>query len=129
MVIRNPCWPSGVLASMFWIGNEPLHGPLLGCKHLQAITMPVITDDVRLEHVEHILCSGTGVLDFAVDGEQSYYTWRGHENADWTIEGSGSIENDDEDRLVIYPAGEYFVCDISADREEGNSGPVRCRSE
>lgn len=91
--------------------------------------MPTITDDTRLERVEHILCSGTGVLDFAVDGEQGYYKWRGREDADWTVEDAASIENDDEDRVVVYPSGEYFVCDISADREEENSGPVRCWSE
>jgi len=91
--------------------------------------MPAITEDTRLERVEHILCSGTGVIDFAVDGKQSYYTWRGREDADWTVKGAGSVENDDEDRLVVYPSGEYFVCDISADREEENSGPIRCWSE
>jgi hypothetical protein len=91
--------------------------------------MPTITDDTRLERVEHILCSGTGILDFAMAGEKDYYTWRGNENAEWTAEGVASVENDDEDRMIIYPSGEFFVCDISADREEENSGPVRCWSE
>jgi hypothetical protein len=36
--------------------------------------MPVIADDVVLKRVEHILGSGTGMLDFAVAGESEYYT-------------------------------------------------------
>lgn len=91
--------------------------------------MPVITSDLVLDEVEYILSSGSGVLDFAVTGEAEYYTWWGTEDADWEVNGVGYVENDDEDRIAIYPAGEAFRCEISADGEEFNTGPVRCRSE
>jgi hypothetical protein len=91
--------------------------------------MPVVSDDIVLERVEHILASGTGTLDFAVEGESNYYTWRGTENADWTVIGVDRVENDDEDRLLLYPTGDFFICEIVADAEEGNRGPVQCRSE
>ncbi|WP_142860633.1 hypothetical protein [Salinigranum halophilum] len=91
--------------------------------------MAVITDDIVLDQVEHILGSGTGTLDFAVSDEQEYFTWHGVEDAEWSISGVGRVENDDEDRFIMYPQGEYFHCEISATTEEGNRGPVVCRSE
>lgn len=91
--------------------------------------MPNITENTRLERVEHILSSGTGTLDFAVEGEQNYYTWNGREDSEWTVEGIKTAENDEEDRLVFYPVGDYFTCEIGSEREEGNPGPVRCWSE
>jgi len=91
--------------------------------------MPSIAQPVVLEKVEHILASGTGILDFAVEGENDYYTWRGSEEADWEVENVGQVENADEDRFVIYPKGGYFVCEIDADGEENNDGSVRCYCE
>ncbi len=91
--------------------------------------MSTITEDIVLREVEHILGSGNGTLDFAVAGENDYYTWRGCEEADWTITDTGRIENVEEDRIVIFPEGEYFVCEIKADTEESNNGPVRCFCE
>jgi hypothetical protein len=90
--------------------------------------MRTISRDRVLERVEHILASGTGTLDFAVEGESGYYTWHGTTGADWTVTGVGRVENDDEDRLLIYPEGECFRCEITAESDEHNSGPVRCRS-
>jgi hypothetical protein len=90
--------------------------------------MTIITDDMVLEQVEYILASGTGTLDFAVEGESGYYTWHGTEDADWTVTGAARVENDDEDRFLIHPNGEYFRCEIAADGAEYNGGPVRCRS-
>jgi hypothetical protein len=37
----------------------------------------VIADSTVLDQVEHILASGSGTLDFAVVGENNYYTWHG----------------------------------------------------
>jgi len=91
--------------------------------------MPLISKETVLTDVEHILGSGTGTLDFAVEEENSYYTWHGVEDADWTVEGVERVENDDEDRFVIYPKGDSFTCEIEADGEEHNTGPVRCHSE
>jgi hypothetical protein len=88
--------------------------------------MPEVIEQMRLERVEHILASGTGTLDFAVEGEESYYTWRGTEDADWTVEDVGRVENVEEDRILLEPEGDYFTCEITADGEEHNSGPVRC---
>jgi hypothetical protein len=91
--------------------------------------MPQVSQRTVLEGVEHILGSGNGTLDFAVEGENQYYTWRGNEDAEWDVENVDRIENAEEDRFVIYPEGEYFVCEIEAEREEGNSGPVHCFCE
>lgn len=91
--------------------------------------MPLVSQETVLTDVEHILGSGTGTLDFAVAGENSYYTWRGVENANWTVEGVERVENDDEDRFVIYPEGDSFTCEIPAEGDEANQGPVRCFSE
>jgi hypothetical protein len=88
--------------------------------------MPSVAQPVVLEKVEHVLGSGNGILDFAVEGEKDYYTWRGSEEADWEVEDVAEVENAGEDRFVIYPEGEYFVCEIEADGEENNVGPVRC---
>lgn len=88
--------------------------------------MPRITDTTRLKRVEHILASGTGVLDFAVEGETGYYTWEGVEDANWKIQNVESVENDSEDRFFLYPEGDYFTCEIEADGEENNQGSVRC---
>ena len=91
--------------------------------------MPIITSDLVLDEVEYILSSGTGTLDFAVRGEDDYYTWWGTEEADWKVDGVEHVENDSEDRLILYPVGGTFSCDISADGEEFNTGPVRCISK
>ena len=88
--------------------------------------MGTIASDTRLERVEHILGSGTGTLDFAIEGESEYYTWHGKEDADWEIEKVSLVENDTEDRFVIYPDSEYFICEIEASDEEENVGAVRC---
>lgn len=87
--------------------------------------MPVITDDILLERVEYISGSGSGTLDFAVEGEDSYYTWHGREGAEWTIEDVARVVNTDEDRFEIYPES-VFTCEISADGEEHNEGPIHC---
>jgi hypothetical protein len=99
------------------------------CDGVQSKIMPVITSDRVLENVEHILSSGSGVLDFAVSGEDEYYTWWGTEKSDWEISGVGHIENAEEDRIAIYPTGDTFYCELSASGEEFNTGPVRCVSE
>lgn len=91
--------------------------------------MPTIASSVTLEAVEHIEASGSGVLDFAVRGDDATYTWWGVEDADWSVEGVASVENIEEDRIIIYPSGDSFVCQITADGEEGNTGPVTCVSE
>ncbi|MDL0120494.1 hypothetical protein PNQ29_12265 [Halobacterium salinarum] len=80
-----------------------------------------ITQTTQLERVEHVLGSGSGILDFAIDGESAYRTWEGDEDADWDIEDVDWVENADEDRFLIYPEAEYFTCEIDADR-----GVVRC---
>lgn len=91
--------------------------------------MPFVDSSCRLDNVEHIEASGTGTLDFAVSGENVPLTWDGVEDADWTVEGVDRIENVEEDRFVIYPEGDYFVCEIEADGAEANNGPVRCWSK
>ena len=91
--------------------------------------MPTITEDTLLERVEYIEGSGRGTLDFAVDGEVQTHTWYGIEDAEWWVEGAARIENGGEDRFFIYPSGNFFTCDITADGEQGNQGPVHCWSE
>lgn len=91
--------------------------------------MNEITDSVVLRDVEHILGSGSGVLDFAVAGDSDYRTWRGTEDADWRIDDVEYVENSDEDRLLFYPIADYFVCEIEASGPEGNTGPVYCYCE
>lgn len=91
--------------------------------------MPLVSQETVLTGVEHILGSGTGTLDFAVAGEDSYYTWHGTEDADWEVEGVARIENGDEDRFLIYPEGDSFTCEIDASGQEHNSGKVRCFSK
>ncbi|EMA11774.1 hypothetical protein SAMN05443574_12127 [Haloarcula vallismortis] len=91
--------------------------------------MARITQSTRLSRVQHIVGSGTGVLDFAVDGEDDYYTWDGNEDADWEVEDVASIQNIDEDRYIMYPEGEFFVCEIESQGEEKNTGPVHCWCE
>lgn len=83
--------------------------------------MSRITQTTRLKRVEHILGSGSGVLDFAIEGEPAYRTWEGDEVADWTVDDVDSVENADEDRFLIYPVEEYFTCEIDANR-----GVVHC---
>ncbi|GAB7121189.1 hypothetical protein JCM9743_36600 [Natrinema sp. JCM 9743] len=80
-----------------------------------------ITQTTRLDHVEHILGSGTGTLDFAIDGENTYHTLDGDEDVDWNVKDVQSIENADEDRFLIFPEKEYFICEIDIE-----SGVVRC---
>ena len=72
--------------------------------------MSRITQTTRLGRVEHILGSGTGTLDFAIEGEDVFYTWEGGEDADWDVEDVKSIENADEDRFLIFPEEKYFTC-------------------
>jgi hypothetical protein len=91
--------------------------------------MPRIARPVKLERVEHILGSGSGTLDFAVDGEPDYLTWDGGEDAEWEITDVERIENAEEDRFILYPQGNYFTCKIEADSEEHNAGPVHCWCE
>jgi hypothetical protein len=91
--------------------------------------MTSVSQPVVLRKVEHILASGSGVLDFAVENEEEYRTWWGSEDADWEIEDVSKVENVEEDRIVMYPKGDYFVCEIESEGEEGNSGPVRCYCE
>lgn len=74
--------------------------------------MPEITQSTRLERVEHILGSGTGTLDFAVEGEQGYYTWEGGEESEWTVDDVCRVENAEEDRFVLYPEESHFVCEV-----------------
>ncbi len=88
--------------------------------------MSTITEDIVLEDVDHILVSGTGNLDFSVSGEDSYYTWWGSEDSDWDVSDVERVENIEEDRIILYPEGDFFICEIEADREEENTGPVRC---
>lgn len=91
--------------------------------------MPVVSQKTVLRDVEHIIGSGNGTLDFAVKGEDGYYTWNGVEDADWDVENVERIENGDEDRFIMYPAGETFTCEVDASEEEFNHGPVRCYCE
>ena len=83
---------------------------------------------MTLDRVEHILASGSGLLDFAVAGEDQYYTWDGTEDADWSVEDVARAENVEEDRILFYPTGDFFTCEITANGEEANEGPVRCSS-
>lgn len=91
--------------------------------------MTRISQTTRLDRVQHIIGSGTGVLDFAVEGEDGYYTWDGTEEADWEVEDVDHVENIEEDRFIMYPEGEFFVCEIESAGEERNEGPVRCWCE
>lgn len=89
--------------------------------------MARIQTETRLERVEHVLGSGSGVLDFAIEGESGYYTWEADEATEWVVENVGSVENTDEDRFVIYPEDEYFTCLIEPDT--GPAGRARCWCE
>ena len=91
--------------------------------------MTVVSQETVLQEVEYIIGSGNGTLDFAVKGEEDYYTWHGVENADWDIEDVDRVENIEEDRFIVYPAGKTFTCEIDASQEEFNQGPVRCYCE
>ena len=91
--------------------------------------MSTISQSTRLERVEHVLGSANGVLDFAVEGRNEYVTWWGVEDAEWTVEDVDRIENAEEGRFIIFPEGDYFVCEIEAEAEEHNTGPVRCWCE
>lgn len=88
-----------------------------------------ISQTTRLERVQHIIGSGTGTLDFAVEGDESYNTWDGLEDADWQVEDVASVENIEEDRFIMYPEGDFFTCEIESNGEEGNKGPVHCWCE
>lgn len=88
--------------------------------------MPRITQSTTLTQVEHILGSGAGILDFAVAGEDRYYTWDGGEDAEWSIEDVAVVENESEDRFIIYPEKDYFVCEIETHEEDGEQGTVHC---
>lgn len=86
--------------------------------------MTVVSQKTVLREVEHILGSGNGTLDFAVKGEEDYYTWNGVEDADWDVEDVARVENVEEDRFIMYPADETFTCEIGASKDEFNHGPV-----
>lgn len=91
--------------------------------------MSTISQKTVLREVEHILASGSGTLDFAVAGQDNYHTWNGEEDAEWTVEDAERVENVEEDRLIIYPEGNFFTCEIEAENDEFNLGPVRCYCE
>lgn len=91
--------------------------------------MTVISQKTVLRDVEYIIGSGSSTLDFAVEGEEDYYTWHGVEDADWEVEDVGHVENIKEDRFIMYPIGEMFTCEIEASEDEFNHGPVRCYCE
>lgn len=90
--------------------------------------MPQVSADTKLTKVEHILGSGTGTLDFAVQGETNYYTWDGAEDADWAIDDVARVENNSEDRFILYPEAEYFICEIE-DPDEVGTEEIRCWCE
>ncbi|WP_302079979.1 hypothetical protein [Salinibaculum rarum] len=58
------------------------------------------------------------MLDFAVEGEDGCYTWE--------VEDVDHVENIEENRFIMYPEWEFFVCKIESASEEGNEGTVRC---
>ncbi|MWG36109.1 hypothetical protein [Halomarina oriensis] len=87
------------------------------------------SQDRRLERVEHILGSGSGVLGFAIDGQNQYETWVGVEDAEWTVYGVKSVENAEEDRFVMYPEEDYFICEITSEKSGGEDKSVQCWSE
>jgi hypothetical protein len=89
--------------------------------------MPIIKTRTTLGKVEHIVGSGTGILDFAVAEKDDYYTWNGTEDAEWTVKDVDYVENIEEDRFILYPEGDYFTCKIEADNEEFNEGTVVCQ--
>ena len=91
--------------------------------------MTVVSQKTVLREVEHILGSGNRTLDFAVKGEEDYYTWNGVEDADWDVEDVARVENVEEDRFIMYPADETFTCEIDASKDEFNHGPVHCYCE
>jgi hypothetical protein len=88
-----------------------------------------ISAPARLDHVEHIIGSGTGILEFAVEGESEYYTWEGSEEADWEVEGVSRVENIGEDRFMMYPGERLFVCEIEEGDERVSGDEVRCWSK
>jgi len=75
--------------------------------------------------------SGTGVLEFAVEGEREYYTWEGSEDEKWEVNDVGQVENIEEDRFIMYPAGEYFICEIEliSDSKDVDESRARCWSD
>lgn len=91
--------------------------------------MPRISKTTKLERVEHIIGSGTGVLDFAVENENGYQTWECNEESDWEIQDVERVGNFEEGRFIFHPDGEFFTCEVESEGEEGNSGPVRCWCE
>jgi len=101
----------------------------LNSEYNSLFNMVRISGTTRLDRVQHIVGSGTGVLDFAVEGESEYYTWEESEDADWEIEDASRVENIEEDRFIMYPAGEYFTCEIEGGSEGVRDGSVRCWSE
>jgi hypothetical protein len=80
--------------------------------------MPHVSAYTKLTNVEHILGSGTGTLDFAVGGEDEYFTWDGTEEAEWSVEDVEQVDNSSEDRFILYPKEEYFICKIIDDGTE-----------
>ena len=90
--------------------------------------MTQITAPKRLERVEHILASGTGTLDFAIEGDSHYLTWEGAEDAKWTVDDVATVENTDEDRFILYPKGEFFTCEITSSGDGETQQTVYCHS-
>ncbi|WP_232820448.1 hypothetical protein [Halorussus litoreus] len=89
-------------------------------------TMPRISQSTTLEQVEHILGSGSGILDFAVEGENDYYTWEDGEDANWKIEDVDCVKNVEEDRFIMFPEGDSFTCEIETEEDKSR---VRCWCE
>jgi hypothetical protein len=88
--------------------------------------MTVVSQKTFLRGVKRILGSGNGTVEFAIRGEEDYYTWNGVEDADWDVEDFARVEHIEEDRFIMYPANEKYPCEIDASEEEFNHGPVRC---
>lgn len=76
--------------------------------------MERISRGTTLTNVERILGSDSGVLDFEVADDDTYYVWEGEdrEDADWTVENVDRVENDNEDRFIMFPEGDGFTCEI-----------------
>jgi len=50
----------------------------------------------------------------------------GAEDSDWDVSDVDRVRNVEKDRIILHPEGEFFTCEIEADREEKNTSPVRC---
>lgn len=86
-----------------------------------------IDETTKLTAIEFILGSGAGTLDFAVEGDEEYYTWSGEEDSEWTIEDTDRVENDEEDRFILHPEDNFFTCIVDV-TDEGKD-TVNCWCE